>query len=531
MKRFSRSLLIILLLLATNATAGVVAKVSADVAASATAGIVANASAGAVAGATPDAAAGAAGIKPLLSSEGSSMEKGIRLKICATKPFGVLYLLESLRGEPHHTEHLRELFYRARGRNADDERLLKDYCDAFGGKWETVRLPGDGGRERSIRDVLEIVAVSCENMDELLSRSREFLDTESYEKLRRSLLHFEPLYEEIIWSKCEKSITGQRISLEVRAGEIDFRGKLAAIARIYGSSLPEDLEILIAITPVPKEKDEHFSVFAHSNGCLEVVEMPQGIEPGRALGIAFHEMCHFFWDLRSDETKKPLKDWFIEAKGSPAYRMVNEGLATALGNGWVGSLIEKRAKDDQWYDDPYIDGYAKSLLPLAKEYIRDLRPLDRDFAFNAAQIFKNRFPDADRDPNLILREITVFSNEKDLSREDFYFKFARMRYIRSLHVESSLSAKETIGKFNSLSDASIIFLVKPEELESLKGYPFEASELDKISRLCGKALPCLWWKRSGSNWVFICVGCSQDEQLDALGQILKMERIPDSPGE
>lgn len=264
--------------------------------------------------------------------------------------------------------------------------------------------------------------------------------------------HYGPLYEKLIYRPCLPGLTDQLRELEAELREAPER--LATVAALYDSTWPPDEAFVVALTPIPRRPEEHFEAFGHSDGWFEVVEAPQGAPVKGQAGVILHELCHSLWSNRSPETVERLKRAFPEA----AYDQLNEGLATALGNGWFG----QGRPDQPWYNDPIIDGFAKALLPLLLPYLEARKPLDEEFAARAAAAFAARFPEADTDPVVVLRKVLLIANSDEIQRGGFQERVASLGPMRAIYAATPLSSPETLERYQSFQGA-VIFLVKPSE--------------------------------------------------------------------
>jgi len=209
-----------------------------------------------------------------VSSSPSAAANGFSVQYRVSRPHCILYLLESLRGEPHHSSHLKDLFLSRRGKNPEDERVINEYRKIYGDDSEKLSLPADGNFKRNLEYALEVTAVESLNVDEFLRHSRLLLTAKKHSTLCEAVRHFEPLYEEQIWKECGTEITRQRDELIAKAAEIGFEEKLSRILRFTGSVWPENEGFVVALVPIPKKPGEHILSYGHANGFIEVVEVP-----------------------------------------------------------------------------------------------------------------------------------------------------------------------------------------------------------------------------------------------------------------
>ncbi|HNV68185.1 MAG TPA: hypothetical protein PKO06_00705, partial [Candidatus Ozemobacteraceae bacterium] len=106
---------------------------------------------------------------------------------------------------------------------------------------------------------------------------------------------------------------------------------------------------------------------------------------------ALHELSHQFFTTRTigSHIRDHLKT-NDDATGFLTGVYLNEGLATALGNGLYSRAIG--SDDPQWYARDTINRYGHALLPLARQWIDRHRAIDREFFLAAHAAFQKLFP-------------------------------------------------------------------------------------------------------------------------------------------
>lgn len=418
------------------------------------------------------------------------------VRVQASPVHGTLYLLEALRGEAHHSRHLAEVFRQRRPPTPQDEQILQDYARLIQeDAWNTLRFPGDGEKQRKLAEVLEGITLQARDTEDFLQRARPLLSTEHHARLSKAMRHYAPLYRELIYRPCEPGLQQQLRDLQQDLQDRHAAEALQTVAALYQSDWPPEQPFIVALTPIPRQEGEHFEAFGHSDGYFEVVEAPQGAPVKGSSGVILHELCHSLWSNRSPEVASRLRKAFPEA----AYDQLNEGLATALGNGWFG-----QGKPDQpWYNDPIIDGYARALLPLLLPYLEQGKPLDEAFAARASAAFAARFPDADKDPIVVLRRVLLIANTDEIQRGGFQERVARLGPMRSIYAATPLSSPETLQRYQEFEGA-VIFLIKPEEQGLLTPFGLQ-KRVQQTER----------------GWRIILTGETLQEQESALKELLQ----------
>jgi hypothetical protein len=132
---------------------------------------------------------------------------------------------------------------------------------------------------------------------------------------------------------------------------------------------------------------------AHTNGeQLEdhaVVECLAGEAPEERIDVVLHEVFHFMY-FEASATRDVLEQAFLaspDARALAAYNLLNEVLATVLGNALVPKHLLSAAayahlldQPRALYDDPFIAPVARQVVPLVEQRLQARQPLDAAFA-------------------------------------------------------------------------------------------------------------------------------------------------------
>ncbi|MBX9725003.1 MAG: hypothetical protein K2X81_26605, partial [Candidatus Obscuribacterales bacterium] len=118
-----------------------------------------------------------------------------------------------------------------------------------------------------------------------------------------------------------------------------------------------------------------------------------------------HEFAHCLWAFRNPEFKKSLLAVFDKNGRQFNYDLLNESQAAAI-QAWFYEQVRGKVKQGRWYDNQYVDKYAKALLPVLRKYVNhgsaSLTLSAEDYAQEAMQAFDKTFPDWHDDPQIVL---------------------------------------------------------------------------------------------------------------------------------
>lgn len=147
----------------------------------------------------------------------------------------------------------------------------------------------------------------------------------------------------------------------------------------YGTSWDHAVPIDIAI--IPSIEDGGFTGTAFLNNAVS--EVPLNFNDNDVLfSVLMHEIYHTIYNEQPFSFKQELKGYF-NSNPAPtsqyAYLLLNEVLATALGNGYVYEQINGKADTDDWYNVKYISQMAKKIYPTLKQYLASGKRIDKAF--------------------------------------------------------------------------------------------------------------------------------------------------------
>jgi hypothetical protein len=196
------------------------------------------------------------------------------------------------------------------------------------------------------------------------------------------------------------------------------------------------------------------------------------VEGGREVsdfGVLFHELAHSLYESETADFQNEWEGYFRSSKSlfaEPAYALINEALATALGNGWaeekLGSL-----RTGKWYDDPYLDAFSRALYPEVKARVEGGRRLDKDFAQKAIAALELAVPEAPFEYGLRLKKVVLLADSRlEIARKELRRRFS----VQSLRANSPLSGASALGDVKRTRDALVIVVSRKAiaELEALE---------------------------------------------------------------
>ncbi|OYY04168.1 MAG: hypothetical protein B7Y76_02840, partial [Sphingobacteriia bacterium 35-40-5] len=111
------------------------------------------------------------------------------------------------------------------------------------------------------------------------------------------------------------------------------------------------------------------------------------------LSVMLHEIFHIQFDEQPIEIKNSIQSWFLQNPSkcsNYAYLLLNEVLATAIGNGYVYEQLHGNLDKGEWYNLPYINQLAKEVYPLVATYLKEGKSIDKAFVDNYIKAYEEK---------------------------------------------------------------------------------------------------------------------------------------------
>ena len=161
----------------------------------------------------------------------------------------------------------------------------------------------------------------------------------------------------------------------------DFSSICSDVIRFY--NLAKTPTIHVVISPVPAELCRIISPVESGIASISIPLKSDKEQMVNLLGIIVHEFCHVLYNKLPHRGNQDLKTIFSYNRVS---HLINESLATAIGNAWTYKKIRKKEKKGEWYHNTEIDRYSKSLYPHIEKYLDNKTGLDQNFTAMMLQL-------------------------------------------------------------------------------------------------------------------------------------------------
>jgi hypothetical protein len=332
------------------------------------------------------------------------------VQIKVSKPYCVFNFLETATGQQGTSSTLRNFITT----KTKDDTVFRKLCSDFTGiqldySYRREEFPENRRQYRSTKDLINIALVNAETFEEFKTKAVGILPNSELQKLAGILEQAESHYDSVVWNTTGSRIIGQQQALETYSAQTS--DLFTMLRQFYNSGWTNGIPFIVSLYPIPGNRGNSTAT-PHANSlCVGVfADETRHIE---RMGVVVHEMCHVLYDEQPNTFQHEIEKWFAGNK-SPyaqyAYNFFDEALATALGNGWAYRQISGHMDTTEWYNNEYINGYAKVLYPLVEGYMNSYTQLDSEFVSQAIVLFAERFPNAISDYGVLLNRVSIYSD-------------------------------------------------------------------------------------------------------------------------
>ncbi len=435
---------------------------------------------------------------------------------------GLINFAETIAGDPHRSKTLKDVFDKSPQTPTTIEAVEK-YKKArlrLETGWTFPGFPVDRVVGQSLEKLLLVQSAFATDVDDFSVRSQGLMPPSEHAAFIAALKGLEPVYDALVWTPSLPKLTRVRDQLVTLAKAKDLNALFGRAAAFYRAQWPEGVPITIALYPVP-------GALGHSsaesmNGLQSLGVLIDREVGGNELGVLFHELCHSLYEAQAAEFQAEWEKYFRASSSESAesaYVLINEALATALGNGWAQEKVAS-LRVGSWYGDPYIDVFAHELYPSVKAYVEASKPLDQAFASKAIAVLEHAVPGAALNLEFRLKKtLLVVEGKIDGPRRELQKQFT----------VSSLKSLSTIG--SSLDEikrsrASLIVVVGRDSLSELAHVERIVSGLRvPWAAFRGRPGPVVYSVLQGHRPILLIRADGEKEMAEAFSRIGKARRL------
>jgi len=273
------------------------------------------------------------------------------------------------------------------------------------------QFPPDGKLPFSTAESLERNLIFSKTLAEFESLSYGLLAPEDLKTLVNLLDSIKPLYKALVLDTLGELFGKTVDDLQKYLDQHQTNQIVDQVVNFYGSSYAMPKEVLVAVYPSLVKSS--FSAKAFLNAA--VCEVPTGFKSNATLlSVLLHEVFHVMFDAQPLALKLNIDQWFNQspyASAVYAKQLLNEALATALGNGYAYKCFTGYMDTLDWYHDTYINRMARHLYPLLLTYIERASCIDSNFIANYCEGFEKLSSNWLVDINFLLKYRYVLASQ------------------------------------------------------------------------------------------------------------------------
>jgi len=293
------------------------------------------------------------------------------------------------------------------------------------------------------RSLIEKNLIDCETVKAFKSKSFGVIPNEELARLSKIIESFVPVYNELIFKPNKENFENHLSSINKALAGDKVSEIYSEVMKFYGASWDKDISFNVIAYPTIGKSGIGARAFLN----ISVIRFPLNFKSYDMLfSVMLHEIFHIGYDSQPMELKNDLKNWFSNtpSKNSQyAFLLLNEVLATALGNGYAYEQLNGKADPEDWYYTRYVNLMAKEIYPVVRKYLSQGKTIDEDFISAYVKIYDSRFSDWNNELDTILSYRAILSDRTDDVR---YFRRNYPYTFHKLILPVSLNGLEEIKK-------------------------------------------------------------------------------------
>lgn len=342
------------------------------------------------------------------------LKAGPEFQVLYSKPLAVYVFVKKLNSEQA-TNGFRQLFDTSRFATTIAKEKLKvfgELCLDYSYSYEEYPY---GSKVMGMTEaLLKKNMIASATVSEFRIRSIGMIPNETLYQLCDILSYFEPIYQSLVYDKYGAGFENQMKEIAKGVSGEGVPDCFEKATMFYGTTWNKEVPFQICLYPLPLSKG--FSAEALYNQA--VCGVPSDVNKEVLLSVMLHEVFHMLYDEQSLQLKKDLSTWFSSQSSDCrqyAYLLLNEVLATAIGNGYSYKRLTGKIDEGDWYDWPYINLMAKKLYPMVADYLQHGRSMDKAFVTSYINLYETNFKTWLQEPRHTFCFRAVLSdNRKDL---------------------------------------------------------------------------------------------------------------------
>jgi hypothetical protein len=230
-------------------------------------------------------------------------------------------------------------------------------------------------------------AASAADLPDLQRRTAGVLPNEVLVSLDSVYRFFTPVFDTLAWQPHAAELGRQRTAYANYLTDKGLMQYFGQLRTFYGGVWPDALPYRVLLN-AQLDEGKDFTNKAHAMGNLVLLEShPSSRDFVGGSAVVFHEMSHTLSAQQRRALQQRIEGWYLH-NPSPnnrhAYHLMEEALAT-VGGEWMYAQQAGQPETGEWYNDDYINRYAKALYPLMTGYVTRGQEVDSAFVTQAVR--------------------------------------------------------------------------------------------------------------------------------------------------
>lgn len=322
-------------------------------------------------------------------------------------------------------------------------------------------------------DLLEKNLATSQTIQEFKNKSVGIIPNEDLIAFSETIEKFQPIYHELVIQPNIAALQDQKENLLNYVNNNQFSGFFQIGLSFYNTNWDKSIPFELNLLPSLDKGNLGARAFFNVAVCEAMLNLK---DHKSFFSVAMHEIYHIAYDNQSLELKNNIQQWFNKTN-SPnsqyALLLLNEVLATSLGNAYIMEQLNGKIEEDDWYGNKYISEMSKTIYPTVKQYIENKKAIDEDFVKTYVHLYDMNFSGWNNElDHLFMYRYLVADTRSDLQ----YIK-KTFRYYSNNRLSSNISLSEIEkAKDNPLTKCFVISIDHKQKLGLLKNSFTELKE-------------------------------------------------------
>jgi hypothetical protein len=285
----------------------------------------------------------------------------------------------------------------------------------------------------------------------------------------------------------------------------DLTNLLGDVAFFFSSELPDTFTLALDLIALPPGRAGATATQVENHS---VIEVPEGDAPANRMPVFVHEIVHYLYAQAPALEHTRIVRFFAGAQEPYAlgsYNILNEALATAIGNGLVQRMMvgqEKfapfAAQPRSFYNDEFIDRAGKALLPITESALRAGGKLDAEFLRAYLAAIPIALGPRSTSPLLTLKHIAAFDASPTAGK-------ARRKLTDAIRPGSMYAGPSAFGRYPKLG--GVVFALSGDLNNPELGRLFGAAAVQQVRAAAARSRGVVFGsRRAGGAPVYWFVG-------------------------